>query len=179
MQGKGPDAAALTGLARHTLRAAAMREIQPSRALDMLNDAILAEGVERFATVALGRFLQEDGNPSLTVACGGHPLPHVVRADGSIEEVGKHGTLLGLFPDVDLHDETIRLAPGDAVVFYTDGVVEDRRAQTEETHRVRDFLARCPADSAEALADGLEREVRRIHPGGAQDDVAILVLRVT
>src|SRR2546430_1245067 len=61
VQGKGPEAAALTGLCRYTIRAAASSERNPSRILRTLNQAILREATERFATVALLRMQLVNG----------------------------------------------------------------------------------------------------------------------
>lgn len=179
--GKGPDAAAVTGLARHTLRAAGIREQRPSRALELLNDALLRGGSDRFCTVVCGRIERSGDRVRLTVACGGHPLPHVLRASGVVEPVGEHGTLLGVFPDPEVRDVTVELEPGDAVIFYTDGVVEDRRPDTVwEKRSFSSLVQHCAfLGSADAIADCLEREVHRLHPEGPQDDIAIVVLRVT
>ncbi|HEX5895731.1 MAG TPA: PAS domain S-box protein, partial [Thermoleophilaceae bacterium] len=100
--GKGPDAAAVTALARYTLRAAAMRERLPSRSLAVLNEALLRQRSDRrFCTVAYAYIERLDGGARVGVACGGHPLPLLLRADGSVEAVGAPGTLLGVVPDPD------------------------------------------------------------------------------
>ena len=125
--GKGPDAAAVTALARYTLRAAAMRERLPSRSLAVLNEALLRQRDDRrFCTVAYAYIEKLDRGARVGVACGGHPLPLLLRADGTVETVGAPGTLLGVVPDPDLEDRAVTLEPGDALVFYTDGVIESR-----------------------------------------------------
>ena len=101
--GKGPDAAAVTALARYTLRAAAMRERLPSRSLAVLNEALLRQRDDRrFCTVAYAYFEKLDRGARVGVACGGHPLPLLLRADGTVETVGVPGTLLGVVPDPNL-----------------------------------------------------------------------------
>ena len=78
--GKGPDAAAVTALARYTLRAAAMRERLPSRSLGLLNEALLRQRTDRrFCTVAYAYMQVVPGHVRLELACGGHPLPFVVH----------------------------------------------------------------------------------------------------
>jgi PAS domain S-box-containing protein len=178
--GKGPEAAALTGLTRYTLRATVMKEPRPSRALAVLNDVILREGADRFCTAALGRLIRRGQRVLLTVSCGGHPRPHVLRRDGVVEPVGRHGTLLGSFPDPSLSEDVVELFPGDAVIFYTDGLVEDRDPATaEHPKRLRALIQRCAfLGSAEGVADCLQAQVRELHPDGPRDDVAIVVLRV-
>ena len=79
--GKGPDAAAVTALARYTLRAAAMRERLPSRSLALLNEALLRQrGDRRFCTVAYAYLETLDSGARVGFASGGHPLPLVLRA---------------------------------------------------------------------------------------------------
>ncbi len=177
--GKGPEAAAVTGLARHTLRAAWIGDHTPSGSLRLLNEALLQDGTDRFCTVAKGRLVPGAGGATLTVACGGHHRPYVLRADGTMEPVGEHGTLLGLFQDVSITDRTVRLGPGDAVIFYTDGVIDDRDSDPARAPRtLADLLGGVPRGSAEAIADHVEERARKANPGGLHDDVAIVVVRV-
>ena len=127
--GKGADAAAVTSLARHTLRATAMRgDDAPDELLRRLNGAMLAEGplAYQFCTVALASFKTGADSTRAQVASGGHPLPIVLRSDGTVEAVGEPGTLLGVVPDPDLTSTEIELYRGDTVVFYTDGITEAR-----------------------------------------------------
>ena len=125
--GKGPDAAAVTALARYTLRAAAMRERLPSRSLGLLNEALLRQRDDRrFCTVAYAYLEPLAEGARIGFASGGHPLPLLLRADGTVQAVGEPGTLLGVLPDPSFEDRSLSLAPGDALVFYTDGVIEGR-----------------------------------------------------
>ncbi|HEU0025417.1 MAG TPA: SpoIIE family protein phosphatase, partial [Thermoleophilaceae bacterium] len=123
--GKGPDAAAVTALARYTLRAAAMRDRLPSRGLHVLNEALLRQRSDRrFCTVAYAYLEPTPDGVRLGFASGGHPLPLLVHSDGAVEPVGAAGTLLGVVRDPSFEDRSVELAPGDALVFYTDGVIE-------------------------------------------------------
>ncbi|HZC15065.1 MAG TPA: SpoIIE family protein phosphatase, partial [Thermoleophilaceae bacterium] len=125
--GKGPDAAAVTALARYTLRAAAMRERLPSRSLWVLNEALLRQRRDRrFCTVAYAYLEPVEGGARVGFASGGHPLPLLVHPDGEVEVIGEPGTLLGVAPDPTLTDRAVLLSEGDALVFYTDGVIEGR-----------------------------------------------------
>src|SRR5207237_1579606 len=134
--GKGPEAAAVTGLARYTIRAAAMRDRTPSAVLTTLNDAIRQQREDlRFATVAYLSVRKQNGVAELKASCGGHPLPLVLRSTGEVETVGRPGTLLGIFEDAELADDAAVLGPGDAVILYTDGISQDggdSEALTEE-----------------------------------------------
>ncbi|MDQ3990735.1 MAG: GAF domain-containing protein, partial [Actinomycetota bacterium] len=82
--GKGPDAAALTGLARHTIRTAALHHDRPERVLRVLNAAILKEDPLRFCTASYAVVGRSDGGAEVSVVCGGHPPPLVLRADGTV-----------------------------------------------------------------------------------------------
>ncbi|HEX9124189.1 MAG TPA: PAS domain S-box protein [Actinomycetota bacterium] len=176
--GKGVEAAALTGLARHTLRSAAIRVHGPAAALEELNEVLRREGGERFCTVAYGRLERAGDDTRLAVACGGHPLPLVLRSDGTVEPAGEPGTLLGIFEDIELHEREVTLHPGDAVVFYTDGLVDTRMSEPFDDVALRALLQTCTEFTAQQIADCF-RDAVADPQGEAPDDIAILVVRVT
>jgi PAS domain S-box-containing protein len=178
--GKGPDAAAVTALARYTLRAAAMRERLPSRALRLLNEALLRQRDDRrFCTVAYAYLETHDGGARVGVASGGHPLPMLLRHDGRVEAVGEPGTLLGVLPDPNLEDRSLALGPGDALVFYTDGVIEARGDNPLlDESSLADLLAGCAGAGADAIAARVEDAAVSAQNGSPRDDIAVLVLRV-
>ena len=176
--GKGAEAAAVTALARYTIRAAAVRRRSPAAILRWLSDAMLqqGEGSERFCTIACAHL--DIGDGSLTVACGGHPLPLLVRADGTVEEAGVPGTLLGLVPSPDLQDRTTDLRSGDTLLLYTDGITEAGAPEhvwspTELAVAAREAAAAgTVAETVERLMDAAIGSLP-----AARDDVAVLALR--
>lgn len=178
--GKGAEAAALTGLTRYTLRAAVMEEPQPSKALQLLNDAVLREESDRFCTAALARVIREADRITLRVSCGGHPTPFLIRRDGEVSQIGRYGTLLGTFRDPILSDDAVELEPGDMVLFYTDGLADHGGEETAGSPEyLQSLVERCAGlGSADRVANCLEAEVRRFNPEGVRDDIAIVVLRV-
>jgi PAS domain S-box-containing protein len=178
--GKGPEAAALTGLARHSLRAAAVREQSPARVLRLLNETILDQVADnRFLTIAYTRLALRDGVARLTVACGGHPAPVIVRAAGGVEQVRAGGTIVGSLPDAEFTEEDAVLRGGDAIVLYTDGVIEARREQEIFGEaRLLQLLAGCTGQDARAIANTVRQAVGDFIPGLPRDDMAILVIRV-
>jgi sigma-B regulation protein RsbU (phosphoserine phosphatase) len=178
--GKGPEAAAITGMARFTIRAAAGRSNSPSVALRGLNDALLTEREDlRFVTVACALLARTEAGARLAISTGGHPQPLLLRGDGSVRRIGEPGSLLGVFDDPEVVDETVDLAPGDVVVFFTDGVVQDRGMEPASGERALvSLLATCPGLRAEAIAERILDEVIDRQPQGLRDDVAILVLRI-
>jgi PAS domain S-box-containing protein len=127
--GQGADAAGVTALARHTLRAITTSDQLPSDVLARLNELLLAHDIgRRFITVALAMATIDDDGVSLTISQGGHPDPIVTRTDGTIELVTEsRGTVLGVLAEPRLRSTTVRLREGDGLVLYTDGVTEVRR----------------------------------------------------
>ena len=182
VQGKGPDAAALTALARHTLRAGAPYEERPSGVLALLHRALREQRTDgRFCTVAHAHLRVQPEHVRVELSCGGHPLPLVVHADGGVEPVGRLGTLLGTDIPPLLADVTVDLERGDVLVLYTDGVTEVRRRRREVFgHReLTDLLATCGGLPPNAVADAIESAVLAASEGRLRDDMAILAFGPT
>jgi GAF domain-containing protein len=177
--GKGADAAAITGLARHTLRTAAMSEWRPRRMLVILNEALVRNETDQYCTVVFARLNVRGKHVRVTLACGGHPPPLFLGADGRVEVAGRPGTLLGVFPDPEFATAIIDLTPGDALLFYTDGVTESRGPGVGlDESDLAALLASHKGESAEKLADAVERGAVAAQPEGPRDDIAIVCIRV-
>jgi PAS domain S-box-containing protein len=178
--GKGPTAAAITGLARHTLRAAAFREPSPCAVLKRLNRALLREvREESFCTVAAARLSEHRAGALLTASAGGHPAPLVLRKDGTVDEATTPGTLLGIYTEIDVSDRETVLAVGESLILYTDGVVEERREGEQFGEgRLRELIAGCSGLSATGIAERIERAVLEFQPVAPADDLAVVVLRI-
>lgn len=179
--GKGAPAAAVTGLARYTLRAAAIQERAPSRILSLLNGAILRQrSPGEFCTVAYGRLeLDGAGGTRATFAIGGHPLPLVLRADGTVEVIGSYGTLLGVTREPTLTDCTAELGPRDAIVLYTDGLTDAYAPSRIVTPaELAAILASCAGRGAREIANAIKAALLDRIEIAPRDDIALLVLRV-
>jgi len=182
VQGKGPDAAAVTALARHTLRAAAAYEHSPSAVLSLLHRALRDQRTDdRFITVAYAHMQVAVEHVRLELACGGHPLPLVVHEDGTVDAVGRLGTLLGTDIDPLLADVTVELEIGDVLVLYTDGVTEVRRHRIEVfgTNELVELLSTCGGLPPGDVAQRVETAVLAASDGRLRDDVAILAFGPT
>jgi PAS domain S-box-containing protein len=179
--GKGAAAAAITGLARHTLRATAFRESSPRAILERLNRALLREvREESFCTVAAGRLAHHERGARLTASAGGHPAPLVILNDGTVRDATLPGTLLGIYADIDVRDHETVLEPGESVVFYTDGITEERRGGEQfGEERLRELLGSCAGLSATGIAERIERAVLEFQPVAPADDMAVVVVRIT
>ncbi len=178
--GKGAEAAAMMGLARYTIRTAAMSEGRPSAILETLNQAILKQtNDQRFCTACAVRLRPFGDDARATISSGGHPLPLVLRADGSIEVAGSPGTIVGVFDDPVLVDRAVDLHLGDTLVLYTDGVTDERRDadQFGET-RLHEALTELAGGGAQRIADGVVDAVVGFRTGQPKDDIAILAIKV-
>jgi GAF domain-containing protein len=179
--GKGAEAAAMMGLARYTIRTAAMSEGRPSRILATLNQAILRQTEDqRFCTACCVRLVRNGYGARVTLSSGGHPLPWVLRADGSTEPAGAPGSLIGVLEDAAFEDRVVDLRSRDALVLYTDGVTDERRDDEPfGDERLGDVLERLAGADAQRIADGVLDAVTAFGTGVRRDDVAVLVMRVT
>ena len=177
--GKGPQAASLTGLARYTLRAAAMRTRGPAEILEVLNEAIVRQHPDQYCTIAYCRLRKRSGGLTLTATSGGHPPPLILRRDGRVEEACKPGLIVGAFDEWGGSTTRNKLVPGDALILYSDGVTDARRGDDffgEE--RLLDHLASCRGFSAEEISQSLAAQALEHQDGEPSDDIAILVTRV-
>jgi phosphoserine phosphatase RsbU/P len=175
--GKGPEAASLTSLARSALRTGAVVESAPSRVLEVTNEAVLRERIgDRFLT-ALFMILEPDTG-TLVVANAGHPPLVVLRSGGEVELLESRGPVLGVLADASFEDSEVVLEPGDAVIAYTDGVLDagapDRLLNTAV---LADLAREHTGRPAAELAEALERIALDVSAGTPRDDIAVLVLR--
>ena len=181
--GKGADAAAVTALARHTLRATAIRGGEsPDELLRTLNDAMLVDNPTdfQFCTVAFAGLELRNGSTRLEVSSGGHPLPVVLRAGGEVESAGEPGTLLGVVPDPTLSCAEMELFGGDTLVFYTDGITEARTPQGLFGHEgLLRALQTCAGCDAAEIAERIDQSMLDVQTGGLRDDVALVVVQVS
>jgi PAS domain S-box-containing protein len=186
--GKGAEAAAELALARYTIRAATMHETRPSAVLADLNEIMLRQRRERddhkFCTVAYAR-LETQGDAEcgvrITVSRGGHPVPFLLKADGGIHKIGQPGRAIGVFNNANLTEQEASLAPGDALVLYTDGVLEARSLNGTfyGEERFMSLLRSCVGLDASTIAGLIEDAVLNFQEQVPRDDIAVLVLRVS
>ena len=178
--GKGPDAAAIMGMARVTIRTAAAHAGRPSDVLRIMSDILLSQDTDqRFCTACYARLRMTEAGGRLTISCGGHPLPIVIRASGEALIVGQYGSLLGVLPDPTLVDVPVDLARGDAIVFYTDGILDERRADRGGGEdRLLEVLGSDGGRTAADVAAALERYLTENRAALPRDDAAFLVVRL-
>lgn len=183
--GKGAAAAAVTSLARYTLRAAAVYDSDPAAVLGNLNTVLNHEyhGTDpRFCTVLFGLLTPCDaGGFRIVLAGGGHPPALLLRADGSADHLPTDGgQLIGVLPDPHIVSTTVHLAAGDTLVLYTDGLTEARTGRSGERYgddALLDFASALAPTSASAAVQALSRLIDGFG-NGVDDDTAVLAVGV-
>ncbi|MFE9852499.1 SpoIIE family protein phosphatase [Streptomyces sp. NPDC005576] len=203
VQGSGPEAAVVTGLARPWLRLLSREGFGVGEVLDRLNRLLLDDAMEAAEAAALmvaaaggqqftdggqSRFLSllygevvplPDGGARCTVASAGHPLPLLLRPDGSVRPVVEPQVLLGVVEDVAYESQTFDLEPGDSLLCVTDGVTERRSGSAlfDDGDGLARALAPCAGQSAREVAECIRQAVHGFSELPPDDDVALLVLR--
>ena len=182
ISGKGITAAALTGLARQTIRASARHRHTPSQVLMWLHEALIDQGSRyggQNCTAMYGILERRRGGFVFRFALGGHPQPVLLTADGGAEFVGRYGTLLGAVPVLVHHEVDVQLGPGDQLVLYTDGVTD----VPGSSWLSGDDLVRFVADHRGATSDETAARLQaaldeRYENVVERDDTALIVLGV-
>jgi phosphoserine phosphatase RsbU/P len=180
VSGKGVAAAVVTGQARHTVRGAAHLDPRPAAVLDALNSQLVAGGSGRFVTAVYGHAVPHpDGGWALEIGSAGHPAPLVLRPDGSVEPVPVKGFLAGVVADTTYTPVRLRLAPGETLLLYTDGVTEAGRDPALGLQRLTKLAAAYATAPVEALVEAVEMDA--VERAGARrpDDLAVIAMRAT
>jgi serine phosphatase RsbU (regulator of sigma subunit) len=181
--GTGAEAAAVTGLVRHTFRALAARERSPAAMIEQINAALLAEDADetRFCTLCCAVLTPTAAGATVIGASAGHPLPIVRAADGSVRTVLRPGTLLGVFDDVTATDELVVLGAGDELLLYTDGVIEAPARQGRARFGEERLLAAVASDAGagpDGLLETVLKAVGDFSASQPSDDMALLAVRI-
>lgn len=179
--GSGPAAAAITGLARNTLRILGRQGLPLTAVLTELNSLIRGESVgsSRFLTALHGEIRPAaGGGVHLKLVAAGHPTPYLVHGARPPEPVTKPQPLLGVLPEVAYVEQELTLAPGQVLVCLTDGVLERRDGERMLGELdLAAVLARTSGVSAGAGAAQVQQAVIEYSAEPAKDDFAVLVLR--
>ena len=178
--GKGPRAAGVTALARHTLRAAALSDQSPTGMLETLHRALHRQppGAD-MCTACLVTLAPEKSSARLTVALAGHQPALLIDPDGGVTPLGTSGTLLGVIDRVKITEAKYELRLGQTLLLYTDGVLEaGRPGEQLGESGLRAICTRAPELSLTELLEEIEREALERASGALHDDIALLGLRL-
>ncbi|MEU1124907.1 SpoIIE family protein phosphatase [Streptomyces sp. NPDC005899] len=187
VRGKGAAAAAVTSLARYTLRAAAVYDRDPAMVLSALNTMLTQEEYQdeepRFCTAIFGLLApdREDGGFRVALASGGHPPAVLLRADGSADFLPTPGgQLIGVLPDAHFAGTAVHLGLGDTLLLYTDGLTEAKTTTGDGRYgddALLEFVRALAPTSAPATIEALTGLLDSLGQG-LDDDTALLALGV-
>jgi GAF domain-containing protein len=174
--GKGPEAAAVMTITRATLRALALHEQSPQRLLTLLNEALLAQVADlRYVTVSCAAIRLTPEGARVTLALGGHPAPMIRRRDFTVGAAkAGYGMLVGAFPKAVYQESTFDILPGEALVFYTDGIEE---RETAAPDRAKALLESHNGGPVSEIATVFAKAVQA-GPGGKRDDLVVLAFEL-
>jgi serine phosphatase RsbU (regulator of sigma subunit) len=179
--GKGLDAAVLTSLVKHTIRAHCATDCpNPATVLEKVNDVVYrSTSLESFATVFLGVLDRDDGR--LVYSNAGHTTGMVRRnADCSVGKLTANSPILGAFPVVEFRVSEACLEKNDLLLLYTDGLTEAREDKVQYgEHRLCELVSQLgpvsPGHAAERALDAASHFAK----GRLHDDVAIMAIAWT
>ncbi len=175
--GKGPEAAALTALVRHTLRATARQG--PERAVHRVHDAIRSSDEHTYCTLCCAELRSGQGGLEARITTAGHPEPRIVGLDGSVRRLEVTGPLVGALERPSFRAQEVMLEPGSVLFMCSDGVPEARRqGEVFGDHRLEALLSALSGDGPAAMLERVEQEVVRFVEGRPRDDLALFALRV-
>ncbi|WP_425474244.1 SpoIIE family protein phosphatase [Streptomyces alboniger] len=203
VQGKGPEAAVVIGLARPWLRLLAREGYQVAEVLDRLNQLLLDDATEaadaaaavvavaggrgvpsdgatsRFLSLLYGELIPYEGGVRCTIACAGHPLPLLLSPEGEVRAAASPQMLLGVVDDETYTSESFDLRTGDTLLCVTDGVTERRsgRLQFDDGDGLAQAFADCAGLDAALVAERIRRLVHEFSERPPDDDMALLVLQ--
>lgn len=179
VSGKGVQAAAVTGLVRDVIRVLVGDGKPLPEVLGRLNETLVERGGGRYCTLALAAVGPGDGDQlDVSLHLAGHDRPVLLHGGGGAGFVGTGGTALGLLDSITTPTAEIALKPGDALIFYTDGVTERRRGrELFGTDRLREAAAPLAGYSADVVAARLRATAIAFSVEPPRDDIAVLVLR--
>lgn len=172
--GKGVETAALSAMARFFIEARSWHSDSPADTLRQAN-TLLRERLPRdsFVTAFLG-MLKPSG---LLYANAGHQPPLVLPAGAEPREARGGGLPLGVDPDASYEDHALPLGRGDALLAFTDGLLEARRSgELFGEKRVREAAAKASSGGMQELVTAVHLAAKRFS-GGLQDDAVLLALR--
>jgi serine phosphatase RsbU (regulator of sigma subunit)/PAS domain-containing protein len=178
--GKGPRAAAVTALARHTLRAAAMSGQAPRVMVGSVHQALIHQppGLD-MCTLGLVLIDLRPPNAHLTIALAGHPQPVLFDAAGNVRPVGRPGTLLGVLDPIHIEQAEVHMMAGETLLLYTDGVTEAGAPWAAlGDDGLHELCRRARSLYLPQLLGHIETVAVEHAGGSARDDIALLGFRL-
>ena len=178
--GKGVPAALYMAVSRTLMRTYALDGSSPGQALTRINDFISHDAASPLLLSAFYGVLDADSGRLAYASAGHNPPLWLHAATGELEALESRGLLLGAFRDFVVDERAIALAPGDFVVFFTDGITEARRADGVffDDEGLEAIVRAGPWSGAEELLTAIVLGVDAFADGAAQaDDFTVVILQ--
>jgi serine phosphatase RsbU (regulator of sigma subunit) len=184
---KGLPAALFMTLCRSIFRTTAISESSPAEALqranllirrDSGNDDENPDDTGYFVSAVYATLDIDTGR--VIFANAGHNRPLCLRSNGQVNVLPSNGIVLGLFDDISLGQSQVTLAPGDSLMFYTDGITEAINEQGElfNTSRLVQLLEDSAGLSPKVILDRVVTAVFDwLGPQPQSDDLTLFILR--
>lgn len=182
VSGHGVPAALVAAMVKVAFQAQACHRETPEQVLTGMNE-MLSHRLERQFVTAGYAFIDTTAG-KLRYAGAGHPPLYILSSGGEVQELFAKGLMLGPFPEAEYSGAEQKLAPGDRILMYTDGIVETFNQQDEEfgEERLKNLLCTGTELSAEEMADRLLLETKTwagIGEGDSlEDDLTLIVIDV-
>ena len=178
--GKGIPAALLMSNLQAAVRAFASDANAPGALCQQVN-RILCGNIAEGRFISFFYCITDTEAGTLTYANAGHYPPVLLRADGTCERLTEGGPVLGIFDDATYGTATVRMAPGDRLILYTDGITEAMNADGDEfgEDRLIDSATAHRADGAGVLRALISEELAAFADSGFHDDATLIVLATT
>lgn len=177
VSGHGVPAAIVASMVKIALAVQEGDIADPGQVLTRMNRALCGRFELAYVTAAFA--LIDPAARTLTYAAAGHPSPLLVRAAGGVDSLDERGMVLGFLPDARYTSATVRdLAPGDRLVFYTDGITEASRDDGEffGDRQFRDLLTLHLSQPADRFLATLIDRARHWTGADFTDDVTVVVV---
>jgi phosphoserine phosphatase RsbU/P len=161
------------------MRAASSQALSPAAMLKQLNDSLQERKMDsQYVTMLFA--VWNDEKQTLQIANAGAVQPLISRG-GEVETVQAEGFPLGMFKDVSYEEFTLSMRPGDAIVFFSDGMVDAVNDKEEMfgTERLTELVTREIHNTAEGMVDAIYQELAAFQGGVERfDDETVVVLKV-
>jgi serine phosphatase RsbU (regulator of sigma subunit) len=178
VSGKGVHAALLMANLQAYLRSqSGIAPLDPAHLLQQANRMLLkATASEHFATLFFA--IYDDASRQMDYVNCGHNAPLLLRQDGSVQRLPATATVLGMFEQWECEEAHIRLAPGDLLVIFTDGITEANRNEEEYGEaRLIDELQACRSRPVKEIVEAIFTSVQEFSTGTQSDDLTVLIAK--
>jgi phosphoserine phosphatase RsbU/P len=175
VSGHGVPAAIVASMVKIALAVQEGEVADPGAVLTRMNRALYGRFEKAYVTAVFA--LIDPATGTLTYASAGHPSPLLRRRDGRVDSLDERGIVLGFVPDVSYDSAVVRVAAGDRVVFYSDGITEAARGEEFFGDReLQRLLANSAAETADRFMTTLMDAARRWVGADFADDVTVVVV---